>query len=383
MPRGARSNPYTPDAGARPPELAGRDAEREHFRLLLERLSDGRTERSLIVTGMRGVGKTVLLNEFEDIAADKEWLSEMMELQHRAEFGPKLARALRRLLIQMSAKERMKQRATLALRVLKSFTATIGGVEFKLDVDAAVGVADSGDLAEDLRDLFLHVGETARSGKTGVVILCDELQLLNLREYEAVVMALHRVKQKGVPVAFVGAGLPMLPELTGDAKTYAERQFEFPRIGALPPDEAKRALAVPAKKQNVVYEPEALDLIIERSGAYPYFLQEYGKHVWNIATRSPITREEVISADPVVLAYLDENFFEIRIGRLTDRQQDYLRAMASAGTAPTVPGRSQSRCLAKSISAGPEQETSSCHSTSSTARTGDSSTSRFRIARTS
>jgi hypothetical protein len=228
----------------------------------------------------------------------------------------------------------MKIHAKSALGVLKAFTIGVGGVDLTIDAEAALGTADSGDLAEDIRDLLLELGRVAQAGGTGVVFLFDEVQFLRREHYEARVIALHRLGQKALPLAIVGAGLPLLPRLTGEAKSYAERMFDYSTIGKLPAAAAERALLKPAADRGVQYEPDALALLMDLTDRYPYFIQEYGKHVWDVASTTPITRSDVETAVPVVRAYLDEGFFEVRLGRTTPAQRRYMAAMADLGDGP-------------------------------------------------
>jgi hypothetical protein len=329
-------NPYTPNAGAQPPELAGRDEELENFELLLTRMQRGRPEQSMIITGLRGVGKTVLLNAFEQRAERASWVTVSTEIHKHGEFAEKLANLARRALFDISPRARWTDRAHAAAQVLKSFSISIGaeGVSAGLDLDKLEGRADSGMLADDMTDLFVALGEAAREHDTGVVFLVDELQYLTAEELGSFIAALHRTVQKSLPITLVGAGLPQLPKLAGDARSYAERLFKFPRIGALLPEHAQHALAHPAAEEGVVYDDEALRAILDFTEGYPYFLQEYGRAVWNLAAASPILRDDVLAARPSVEAELDASFFRVRTDRATNLELRYLRAMASLGPHP-------------------------------------------------
>ena len=328
-------NPYSPGAGSRPPALAGRDAELQAFRVLLERLRRGRPEKSMIVTGLRGVGKTVLLNAFGSIAEEAKFATAFTEITHETEFRPLMARLIRRTLLSLSPVDRMKERARRAVAVLKAFTLKLPeGPEISIDVEPAVGQGDSGDLGEDLADLFVAVGRTAAEHGSGVVLLFDEIQFLERSELEALIAALHRTAQQALPVTLVGAGLPQIPELTGAAKSYSERLFDFPRIGSLPHDAAREALVVPAEEEGVRYEEEAVEEIIRFTEGYPYFLQEYGKHVWNLAPGPAIMHQDALDARRPVQLQLDENFFRVRVARSTKAELEYLRAMAALGEGP-------------------------------------------------
>lgn len=337
-------NPYTPGAGSRPPALAGRDAELEAFRVLLERLRRGRPEKSMIITGLRGVGKTVLLNTFGSIAEEARFATAFTEITHETEFRPLMARLIRRALLTLSPVDRMKERARRAVAVFKAFTLKLpDGPAISIDVEAALGRADSGDLGEDLADLFIEVGRAAAEHDSGIVLLFDEIQFLSRVELEALIAALHRTAQQALPFTLVGAGLPQIPELTGAAKSYSERLFDFPRIGSLPPDAAREALVIPAEEEGVRYADGAAEEIIQFTEGYPYFLQEFGKHVWNLAEGPTITLRDAQEAKRSVQLQLDENFFRVRVARCTRAELEYLQAMAALGDGPYRSGDIASR----------------------------------------
>lgn len=328
-------NPYTPGAGSRPPALAGRDTELAAFRVLLERLRHGRPEKSMIITGLRGVGKTVLLNTFGSIAEDARFATAFTEITHETEFRPLMARLVRRALLSLSPVDRMKERARRAAAVFKAFTLKLpDGPEISIDVEAALGRADSGDLGEDLADLFVALGSAAAEHDSGVVFLFDEIQFLDRAELEALIAALHRTAQQALPITLVGAGLPQIPELTGAAKSYSERLFDFPRIGSLPQEAARQALVIPAREEGVEYEEAAVEEIVRFTEGYPYFLQEFGKHVWNLAEGPTITREDALNARQAVQLQLDDNFFRVRVARCTNAELEYVHAMAALGDGP-------------------------------------------------
>ncbi|MDE3070549.1 MAG: ATP-binding protein [Acidobacteriota bacterium] len=328
-------NPYTPGAGSRPPALTGRDSELEAFRVLLARLALGRPEKSMLITGLRGVGKTVLLNTFEAIAEEQGFRTAKAEITHETDFRPLIARLARRALLAISPARRMKQRARRAAAVFKAFTLrTPEGLELGIDVEALVGQADSGELGEDLSDLFQALGEAAQEHKTGVVFLLDEIQFLARPELEALIAALHQVSQRELPLTLTGAGLPQLPALTGAAKSYAERLFRFPSIDRLDPQAGRAALELPAEQEGVSFQGKATDRILELTDGYPYFLQEYGKHAWNAAAGPTINIADVRRAHDLVQLELDESFFRVRIGRATRAELDYLAAMAGLGQGP-------------------------------------------------
>jgi hypothetical protein len=327
-------NPYTPNAGAPPRYFAGRATEVEDFRILLRRLAAGYTEQSVVVTGLRGVGKTVLLGEYRRIADEEGWVAIDAEVSKSTEFGPQMANLARRALLQVSPRVRWGARARAAAATLRSFSLTVqpdGSLTGGLDVEQQWGRADTGILNDDLADVFEAVGEAAKETDRGVIFLFDEIQFLKKVELEALIGAVHRTVQRKLPVTFAGAGLPQLPGLAGDAKSYAERLFKFPMIGELPDAAAREAVVEPARAEGVEYEPEAVDAIVRYTEGYPYFLQEYGRAAWNIAEGATITRADVQAAGDVVDAELDESFFRARVQRCSPEELRYMRAMAELG----------------------------------------------------
>lgn len=337
-------NPYTPGAGTKPPALTGRDPELERFRILIGRLEAGRHEKSMLITGLRGVGKTVLLNTFSDIGSDGGWFTANTEIRQNTQLSSVMARLSRRVLLQMSALERFRDRARRALGVLSAFVVRYGEAEIRIDVDAIPGVADSGDPEEDLADLLTEIGRVAQAGSTGAVFLMDEVQFLERQDLEALIAALHQATQEGLPVTVVGAGLPLLPRLVGEARSYAERLFDFRSIGSLDEAAARAALVLPAQEEGVEWEQDALNVALGYSDGYPYFLQEYGKHAWLVAAESPITGADVERAHPTVLSELDEGFFHVRVERATDAERRYMAAMADLGD-----GRQRSGAIASRL----------------------------------
>lgn len=333
------SNPYTPNAGAEPQVVVGRDDQLASFDLLLARIERGRTEQSMIVTGLRGVGKTVLLGKFRAKALEREWVVVELEVSKNDEaaFRRDVGAKLRTALFQLSPKARWSDRFTHAASVLKSFTISIdpnGSWSAGLDVGAAEGYADHADLALDLTDVFVAIGEAASERGKGVVLLFDEVQFLSTSQLEAVIEALHKMVQRKLPITLVSAGLPQIAELAGDAKSYAERLFKFPSIGVLSPPDARLALSEPAREEGVEYRPDALDEAVDITGGYPYFIQELGYAVWTVADGPTITRDDVVTAVPAYEAKLDESFFRVRLDRATELQRAYLRAMAQLGPDP-------------------------------------------------
>jgi hypothetical protein len=337
-----RLNPYTPNAGAPPPALVGRDPELESFEILLDRLRRGHAEQSMLVTGLRGVGKTVLLGAFESRAHNAGWVTVSAEIGKQDAFGPRMANLVRRALLQVAPRASWTDRLKRTAGVLKSFTLTVsseGAITAGIDIDAVEGAADTGVLSDDLTDLLVALGEGAQDRETGVVFLFDEVQFLRKSEFEALIAALHRTVQRQLPITLVGAGLPQLPRLAGEARSYAERLFKFPRLGRLSPPEAEAALAQPAADLGVTFEPEAIDVIVEFTEGYPYFLQEHGKIVWDLAPEeAPISPAVAEEARRAVEAKLDESFFRVRAERTTDLELRYLRAMAELGAGEQTAG---------------------------------------------
>ncbi len=328
-----RLNPYTPGSGVKPLKLAGRDQDLEAFRVLLERLTDGRPERSLIYSGLRGVGKTVLLLEFETLARESGWVCNDVEEVGSGDFRQIFAELAYQLLLSMSLRERMQKRASKAFSVLKAFSIGIpGGFSARIDGEAAIGTADSGDPERDLAVLLVEVGQVAKSGGTGAVFFLDEMQSLSDSALAAVCMAMNRVGQRELPVALVGAGLPPLPRLLRTAKPYAERMFSYHELDRLTDAEARTALVAPAGQHDVMYEPEAVELIVKASAGYPHFIQEYGRVLWNEVDSSPISAGDVEGARALIDEALDRRFFKDRFEMASDAEQRYLAAMADVGS---------------------------------------------------
>ena len=327
-------NPFRPGAGTPPPALLGRDPLLNHFGVTIRRAVSARPGKSVMPIGLRGVGKTVLLNRFTEIAETEGVAVGFIEAPESGDFRYLLAARLRKILLSLD-KPGVGEKVLRALRVLKTFTAQLpDGTRLSIDVDALAGHADSGDLAEDVTDLLVAAGEAAQARGTGLLLAIDEVQYLSETELAALIMAIHRTTQLNLPVVLVGAGLPQLPGLAGDAKSYAERLFEFPEIGSLSEDDAKAAILIPAQDQDVDFTDDALQMILETTHGYPYFLQEWGYHVWNAAAGSPISGDDVRRVQPLVIDHLDKNFFLVRFDRLTPKEKVYLRAMAELGPGP-------------------------------------------------
>jgi hypothetical protein len=315
--------------------------------------------KSLLATGLRGVGKTVLLNRFDRIAQDAGLQVAFMEASDDGSFVTLLANRIRRIILELDRLGALSEAAKRAMRVFKSFTVRFGaeGLAFAIDVDPERGQADSGDLASDLQDLFVAVGAAAKDRNTGVLIAIDELQYLDERELGALIMAVHRTSQLELPVVIVGAGLPSLPALAGDAKSYAERLFDFPQVDRLAPPDAAQAIVEPAHREGVGFTAEAVARIVAVTRGYPYFIQEWAYQVWNEAPVSPITLADVERAEPRVIAHLDESFFRVRFDRLTPKERRYLRAMAELGPGPHRSGDIADKYGAKVESLAPMRST--------------------------
>ena len=329
------ANPYTPNAGAMPHALVGRDSLLEDFRILVARVAIGADEKGFIITGLRGVGKTVLLSRFREIAEEKDAIVISDEIAKAGPaFAPRFASLCRRALLEISPRARWGDRAARAARVIKSFSIKVeptGAVSFGLDVEPQEGKGDSGILASDVADVIIALGEAAQESQAVVVFLLDEIQYLDSEELGALVIAKHQVNQRRLPIVLSGAGLPQLPALTGEAQTYAERMFTFPELDALDEPLATEALLAPARALGVEYEPEAANFIVSYTEGYPYFIQEYGKAVWNLAAGSPITLDDAKSAKAVVEEVLDQDFFAVRVGSLPDSERKLVRALAGLG----------------------------------------------------
>jgi hypothetical protein len=333
-------NPFAPGAGNRPPALAGRAGILEKASVAIQRIKAGRADRCPLVVGLRGTGKTVLLGEIQSIADRFGCQSVMAEAQENLPVARLLVPSLRKILLALDRTKAASDKARRGLRVLKSFLSglkiSVGGVD--IAVEAERGVADSGFLEQDLADVFVAVGEAARAAGTAAVVAIDELQYLPEAELGALIMAAHKISQKQLPVALAGAGLPQLIGNTGRAKSYAERLFVFPRLGALSEADAATALQEPVRAEGVSFSAGALAGIFKQTRGYPYFLQEWGFQSWNAATASPITESVVKRAGRAAIANLDESFFRVRFDRLTPREQDYLRALAELGGEPQRSG---------------------------------------------
>lgn len=329
------SNPFSPGAGAPPPELVGRDPLLEQARILLGRVKQKRPEKSLLLTGLRGVGKTVLLNEIERMAKAAGYQTILLEAHEEKPLGELIYPALRSLLYELDRVAGAGNKVKRGLAVLRSFIGsiklTMGDVAMGLDIEPAKGTADSGDLEIDLPNLFVAIAEAAAERQSAVAILVDEIQYLSQKELGAIIMAMHKIQQKQLPLVLLAAGLPVLPGMAGESKSYAERLFNFPDIGALSEADAAKALRDPARDVGVEFQDDALKDVFRLTHGYPYFLQEWGYQAWNMAAASPITLQTVESATAEVIRRLDKNFFRVRFDRLTPGEKNFLRAMAHLG----------------------------------------------------
>lgn len=332
------ANPYSPGAGSPPPELAGRDRLREQVRVAIARIRRGNSAKSVLMVGLRGVGKTVLLDRMRYDAAESGAATLRIEAPESRSLPALLAPQLRLALLRLSRVEAAKNLAKRGLRALAGFAKALkfkyNDIEVGVDYDPEPGLADNGDLEADLTALLEEVGLAARSADTVVVLFIDELQYLDNDQFAALISALHRCAQRSLPLTVVGAGLPQLRALAGNAKSYAERLFDFPMIEALNPLEAEQAIVKPAHDHGADFTPEAVAEIVSATRGYPYFLQEWGKHAWDVADQSPITLSDVSRASVEALAALDESFFRVRLDRLTPAEKKYLRAMAELGPGP-------------------------------------------------
>ena len=330
-----KKNPFAPGAGTRPPELAGRDQIIEDATVALARIKDGRSAKSQMLLGLRGVGKTVLLNELARIAERDGYRTIELETPENRTLAEMLVPPLRTLLNRLSAIEGAKALATRALRALQGFASAfkVKAMEVEISVTEP-GVADSGDLETDLPQLLMMVAEAGKAAGTPVAIFIDEVQYLKPEDLSALIVAIHKIGQRQLPLIVFGAGLPQLAALAGEAKSYAERLFEYRPVGPLEESDAEYAIREPIRAEGADIEPKALSTIVEQTEGYPYFLQEWGSHIWDIAAASPITESDVVRATEKVLEALDQGFFRVRMDRLTPREKQYMRAMAELGAGP-------------------------------------------------
>ena len=351
-----RRNPFAPGAGTPPPELAGRDELLERAAVALDRIRNGRAARSVILYGLRGVGKTVLLSAIWNRAEDEGMVVVSLEAPENRSLPGILVPALRSSLLRLDRIKRATAGVTRALRALAGFAKLrlrYDDLEVALDFEPEPGLADSGDLDADLADLLVAVGEAAKERETAVILVIDELQYVPEVQLAALIAALHRVSQRQLPITLIAAGLPQLPGQMGDAKSYAERLFEFIPIGPLDAVAATEALRLPIEREEERVSDAAIAAILADTQGYPYFLQEWGKHGWDVADASPIGAEDIATARDLALAELDASFFRVRFDRLTPKEKTYLRSMAQLGEGPHRSGDIAEAMGVKVTSVGP------------------------------
>ncbi len=333
-----RLNPFAPGAGTPPPELAGREELIERVSIQLDRCRSGRAFRGFLLVGLRGVGKTVLLARLAQSTEAEGFIVVSIETPEKRSLPALLIPPLRTALLQLDRIATASEFGKKALRVLGGFVKAMKvkyqDIEFGVDLGKELGIADSGDLENDLTALFLEIGSAAKAKKTALAIFIDEIQYIEEDQFAALIMALHKCNQRQLPVALIGAGLPQLVGQAGRAKSYAERLFEYPEVGPLSIEAAKQALEVPVQRLNVEFQPKAIDEILAQTQCYPYFLQEWGKYSWQCADHSPITEQASLAATQLAISELDASFFRVRFDRLTPSEKRYLRAMAALGPGP-------------------------------------------------
>lgn len=359
-----RINPFAPGAGSPPPELAGRGPILDHAAIALDRLRNGLHAKSIILVGLRGVGKTVILNRIHMLAQEAGYYAAFLEATEGKSLAELLLPALRQILYTLNLRENVSDKTRRALRVLRSFLgglglkakAGLGDLELELAIDPETGTADSGDFEADLSELLQAVGEAAADRKCSIAICLDEVQYLHEREFGALIMALHRVAQRRLPLALIAAGLPQVRALAGRSKSYAERLFEYPEIGPLQPSDATEALRIPVRNLGVHFTAEALHEIIEVTRGYPYFLQQWGYEAWNTSAGPAIEAADIERATKLAIRRLDQSFFRVRFDRLTPKEKDYLRALAELGAAAQRSGAIAARLGVKIQSVAPVRD---------------------------
>lgn len=350
-------NPFAPGAGTQPPELAGREGVIDAAQIALARKLQGRSVQSLMLLGLRGTGKTVLLNRIDLMARDHGYQTLFVEAQEKGKFPERIVPLLLNILRQLSLKAKTQSVVVSALRVLKSFSLkwSILTGEVGIEYDPQPGEGDSGNLELDLLSLMLHVGEAAKKNETGISILVDEVQYLSESELSALIVSFHRISQRELPVLFFGAGLPSLAALAGNAKSYAERLFAYPTIGPLTKAAAEIAIRHPIENEGEAIHPRAIAEIVMQTRGYPYFLQEWGFQAWNAADRSPISLPDVRRATDHALRRLDEGFFRVRLDRLSPKEKEYVLAMAQIGDGPYKSGEVAQRLDERVQALGPRR----------------------------
>ena len=349
------ANPFAPGAGSRPPALAGRDELLESADIALRRIRAGRHAKSMMLLGLRGVGKTVLLVRIGELAESAGYVTAVIEAPEERRLAALLVPRLRRLLYRLSGREKARILGNRALGALRNFASAfkVSYAEFEVGLKSEPGLASSGDLETDLTDLLVAVGEAAKAADQPAAILMDEVQYLDDEDLSALIVALHRISQKALPLIMFGAGLPQLAAVSGEAKSYAERLFDFASIGPLDEDAIREAIRGPIEEAGAEVDDDALSEIADRTDGYPYFLQEWGAHSWSAAPESPVTLQDVVSASERAVAGLDRSFFRVRFDRLTPREQGYLRAMAELGPGPHRSGKVAAKLGLPVTTAGP------------------------------
>lgn len=350
-------NPFAPGAGSPPPELAGRTEVLSRAKIAIARIGEGRPAKSLILVGLRGVGKTVLLVRMKELAEEGDYKAVIIEAHEGKQLPALLAPALRQILFSLDAIASAKDKAKRGLKVLLSFVnrlkLSVGEYDIGLSIEPERGTADSGDLEADLSELFLAVGEAAKDAGKGIAICIDELQYLSEVEFSALIMAIHKINQNQLPIIVIGAGLPQILGLAGESKSYAERLFDYPKVGALSEPDARAAIELPVADLNVSFTEEATTEILRRTERYPYFLQQWGHEAWNLAEKSPIELSVIESATLASIRSLDEGFFRVRFDRCTPSEKRYLRALAELGPGSQRSGDIAEQLGVKSTTVGP------------------------------
>ena len=359
-----RINPFAPGAGSPPPELAGRGPILDYAAVALDRLCNGLHAKSIILVGLRGVGKTVILNRIHMHAQEAGYHAAFLEAHEGKSLAELLLPALRQILYTLNLRENVSDKTRHALRVLRSFLAGLGlkakaglgDLELELAIDPETGTADSGDFEADLSELLQAVGEAAADRKRSIALCIDEVQYLHEREFGALIMALHRVAQRRLPLALIAAGLPQVRALAGRSKSYAERLFEYPEIGQLQPTDATEALQIPVRNQGAAFSAAAIEEVVKVTQGYPYFLQQWGYEAWNIAAGPTIELADIHRANKLAIRRLDQSFFRVRFDRLTPKERDYMRALAELGAAAQRSGNVAARLGVKIQSVAPVRD---------------------------
>lgn len=351
------ANPFAPGAGTPPPELAGRVNVLDSARIAVARIAEGRPAKSQILVGLRGVGKTVVLVRIKEIAEEIGYKAFHVEAHEGKSMPELLVPILRQILFSLDRIESSKEFARRGLRILKNFVGafrvTLADYNLEIGLDSEIGAADSGDLEADLSTLFIAVGEAAKHAGTAIALCIDELQYLNEKEFSALIMSIHRTNQLQLPIVMVGAGLPQILGLAGASKSYSERLFDFPRVGALSEPDAISALQLPVSAQGVEFTQQALEEILKTTECYPYFIQQWGHEAWNLAAHSPIDIDIITAANDRAIRALDESFFSVRFDRCTPSEKRYMRALADLGPGSHRSGEIAERLGVKVTTVGP------------------------------